>query len=135
MARALQSAAFMSEYHEPVEELAADVRNAHRALVSLQEEIEAVDWYHQRMAACSDPELRRVLEHNRNEEMEHAAMLLEWLRRNHPEWDERLRRMLYTTRPLGPGFEAEAKAAEAGSADPSENGRGLGVGSLRVRAP
>lgn len=126
----------MAEYHEPTEELDADVRNAHRALVSLQEEIEAVDWYHQRMACCTDPELKRVLEHNRNEEMEHASMLIEWLRRTRPEWSERLTKVLYTTRPLGPDFEhttepepggAVAKAAKAATA----SGRGLGIGSLR----
>jgi len=126
----------MSEYHEPTEELAADIRNAHRALVSLQEEIEAVDWYQQRMAACSDPELRRVLEHNRNEEMEHASMLLEWLRRNHPEWDDRLRRALFSTKPLGPELEVEAgekTGGEGGAAAGTDgSGVGLGVGSLRV---
>jgi ferritin-like protein len=125
----------MSEYHEPAEELAADVRNAHRALVSLQEELEAVDWYQQRMAACSDPELRRVLEHNSDEEMEHAAMLLEWLRRNHPKWDLRLRRMLFTTQPLGPEHEGADQATPADAdAGAAANGRGLGVGSLRARS-
>jgi hypothetical protein len=118
----------MSEYHEPVEELDADARDAHRALVSLQEEIEAVDWYHQRRICCRDPELARVLEHNRDEEMEHAAMLLEWLRRKMPGWNERLKPMLFTTRPLGP--EAE-RSSEKPARAPATNGRGLGVGSLK----
>jgi ferritin-like protein len=117
----------MSHYHEPSAELDAGVRDAHRALVSLQEEIEAVDWYHQRMVCCSDPELRRVLEHNRNEEIEHAAMLVEWLRRVDPAWDSRLRKVLFTERPLGP----EPDAVKGSSAPASERGRGLGVGSLR----
>ena len=124
----------MSEYHEPTEELAADVRNAHRALTSLKEEIEAVDWYHQRWAACTDPELRRVLEHNRNEEMEHASMLLEWLRRNQPEWDGHLRRVLYSTKPLGPELEIpadEKTGGEPAASGGSPSGVGLGVGSLR----
>jgi ferritin-like protein len=118
----------MSEYHEPVEELDGDARDAHRALISLQEEIEAVDWYHQRRLCCQDPELARVLEHNRNEEMEHAAMLLEWLRRKMPGWEERLKPMLFTTRALGP--EAD-KNAEAPTRASTTNGRGLGVGSLK----
>lgn len=122
----------MSEYHEPTEELDAGVRDAHRALVSLQEEIEAVDWYHQRMVCCTDPELRRILEHNRNEEMEHAAMLVEWLRRNEPAWDARLRRVLFTAKPLGPESDATPSAA---AAPEGPSGRGLGVGSLRKVGP
>lgn len=122
----------MSEYHEPSAELDAHVRDLHRALSSLKEEIEAVDWYQQRMVCCTDPELRRVLEHNRNEEMEHAAMLVEWFRRHEPAWDERLRKVLFTARPLGP--EAETAAQEKGAPD-APSGRGLGVGSLRKVMP
>src|SRR5687767_26666 len=99
----------MSEYHEPTEELDDRSRDAHRALVSLQEEIEAVDWYHQRLTCCKDPELKRVLEHNRNEEMEHAAMLLEWVRRQLPGWEERLRPILFTSRELGAAADTEGK--------------------------
>jgi ferritin-like protein len=91
----------MSEYHEPVEELDAVVRDMHRAIVSLTEELEAADWYAQRVARCTDPELKRILAHNMNEEMEHAALLIEWLRRRSPEWDGRLRQVLFTTVPLG----------------------------------
>jgi len=68
--------------HEPVEKLAAATPDLHRALVSLREELEAVDWYRQRADACDDAELREILEHNMREEMEHAMMLLEWLRRH-----------------------------------------------------
>lgn len=122
----------MSEYHEPAEELDAYARDAHRALISLKEEIEAIDWYHQRMVCSTDPELRRVLEHNRNEEMEHAAMLVEWFRRHEPAWDERLRRVLFTDKPLGPNLDAE----KLGEASPIANaGLGLGVGSLRKVGP
>ncbi len=121
----------MSEYHEPRAELDASVRDKHRALVSLQEELEAVDWYHQRMVCCTDPELRRILEHNRNEEMEHAAMLVEWLRRNEPAWYARLRQVLFTAKPLGP----EPAAAEGDIAPGGAAGRGLGVGSLRQVKP
>jgi hypothetical protein len=124
----------MAEYHEPYEELSADDRDAHRALESLKEELEAVDWYHQRLVCAHDPELKRVLEHNRNEEMEHAAMLLEWLRRRKPEWDERLRKILYTSRPLGAGFDA-AVQAEKPAATAQARGLGLGLGSLRKVSP
>ena len=87
-------------YHEPVEELSVETRDAHRALVSLQEELEAVDWYQQRMNACRDDELRALMKHNMEEEMEHAAMMLEWLRRKMPRWDEQLRAHLFTEKPI-----------------------------------
>jgi uncharacterized protein len=71
-------------YHEPSELLSEETKNLHRAIVSLKEELEAVDWYQQRADACSDEELRAVLRHNRDEEIEHAMMTLEWLRRKNP---------------------------------------------------
>ena len=71
-------------YHEPVEELSDETRDMHRAIVSLMEELEAIDWYQQRADACKDPELRAILAHNRDEEKEHAAMVLEWIRRRDP---------------------------------------------------
>ncbi len=89
-------------YHEPVEELSAEARDLHRAITSLMEELEAVDWYNQRMEACSDEELRAILEHNRDEEKEHAAMILEWIRRRDPSFDKELRDWLFTDRPLKP---------------------------------
>jgi len=75
-------------YHEPVEALSAETRDMHRAIVSLMEELEAVDWYNQRMDACKDPELRAILKHNRDEEKEHAAMVMEWIRRHDPFTDK-----------------------------------------------
>ena len=87
-------------YHEPVEELKPETRDMHRAIVSLMEELEAVDWYNQRMDACSDPELQAILEHNRDEEKEHAAMVLEWIRRRDPVFDKELRDWLFTDKPL-----------------------------------
>ncbi len=87
-------------YHEPVSELRAETRDLHRAISSLMEELEAVDWYNQRMDACSDPELKAILRHNRDEEIEHAAMVLEWIRRRVPEFDRELRDWLFTDRPL-----------------------------------
>jgi hypothetical protein len=67
-------------YHEPESELSDETRDMHRAIVSLMEELEAVDWYNQRADACKDAELKAILRHNRDEEKEHAAMVLEWIR-------------------------------------------------------
>lgn len=119
----------MSEYHEPADQLPDDVKDAHRAMVSLQEEIEAVDWYNQRHAVCTNPSLARILAHNRDEEIEHAAMTLEWLRRNSPVWDTQLRTYLFTE---GPITEIE-EAAESGggSGDGGESPDGLGIGSRK----
>ena len=81
--------------HEPAELLGEGTRNLHRALVSLIEELEAIDWYQQRADACSDPALKAVLLHNRNEEVEHGMMTLEWLRRNDATFDKFLHRYLF----------------------------------------
>ena len=83
-------------YHEPVEELSDESREMHRAIVSLMEELEAVDWYQQRMDACKDPELKAILAHNRDEEIEHAAMVLEWIRRRNPVFDHELKDNLWS---------------------------------------
>jgi uncharacterized protein len=85
----------MSNYHEPAEELSAQARDFSRALNSLKEEIEAVDWYHQRVDLTKDEQLKEIMAHNRDEEIEHACMTLEWLRRNMPGWDEELRNYLF----------------------------------------
>jgi ferritin-like protein len=82
----------MTAAHESWDALPEQSRNIHRAISSLKEELEAVDWYHQRVTMCSDPELAKILAHNRDEEIEHAAMLLGWLRQHMPTWDENLRR-------------------------------------------
>ena len=80
--------------------LSAETIDRHRAITSLQEELEAVDWYDQRVDATTDPELAALLAHNRDEEKEHAAMTLEWLRRHDPALDENLRTYLFTTVPV-----------------------------------
>lgn len=85
-------------YHEPVNELSDETRDMHRAITSLIEELEAVDWYNQRVDACKDPELRKILEHNRDEEKEHAAMVLEWIRRRDKVMDKELKDYLFTTK-------------------------------------
>lgn len=72
----------------------------HRALISLIEELEAVDWYNQRMDACKDEELKAVLKHNRDEEKEHAAMIMEWIRRNDAAFDHELKDYIFTEKPI-----------------------------------
>ncbi|SDY78630.1 encapsulin-associated ferritin-like protein [Tindallia californiensis] len=114
----------MSNYHEPMELLDEKARNISRALNSLKEEVEAVDWYNQRVAATKDPELKEILAHNRDEEIEHACMTLEWLRRNMDAWDEELRTYLFTEKNI---LEAEETTEEA---DSMAKG-GLSIGDLK----
>jgi ferritin-like protein len=83
-------------WHAPYEKLKPQTQDMARAIQSLMEELEAIDWYGQRMDVTSDDELKRVLEHNRDEEKEHASMLLEWIRRRDPKFDEALRTYLFT---------------------------------------
>ena len=87
-------------YHEPINELTEETRDLHRAISSLMEELEAVDWYNQRMDACKDPELKAILKHNRDEEKEHAAMVLEWIRRRDPKFSEELKDYLFTEKSI-----------------------------------
>lgn len=87
-------------YHEPLEQLSEKTRLMHQAIVSLQEEFEAVDWYRQRADACTDEELQSILLHNMREELEHACMCLEWLRRNDTDFDGYMREYLFTDGPI-----------------------------------
>jgi len=87
-------------FHESVDELSAATRDMHRAIVSLMEELEAVDWYNQRCDACADPELGGILAHNRDEEKEHAAMLMEWIRRHDPGFSGQMKTYLFTEKPI-----------------------------------
>jgi len=87
-------------YHEQIDELSDQTRDMHRAITSLMEELEAVDWYNQRVDACKDEELRTILAHNRDEEKEHAAMVLEWIRRQDPVMDKELKDYLFTERAI-----------------------------------
>ena len=82
--------------HEALDKLRPATLERHRAIVSIMEELEAIDWYDQRVDASDDPELAAVLAHNRDEEKEHAAMTLEWLRRHDPVLDQHLRTYLFT---------------------------------------
>ena len=118
-------------YHEPIEQLADKTRDMHRALVSVQEELEAVDWYQQRADATEDEELKGLLLHNMREEIEHACMVLEWLRRNHPHFAEQMNIYLYTKKPI---LEAEEEDANLGSAGEDSHARSLNkftIGSMK----
>jgi ferritin-like protein len=116
--------------HEPEASLAPETIDRHRAITSIQEELEAVDWYDQRVDASTDTELAGILAHNRDEEKEHAAMTLEWLRRHDPVLDRHLRTYLFTTDPV---LETEG---EAGGGQAGGDGSGsLGIGSLPAERP
>jgi hypothetical protein len=86
--------------HEEIDDLSDETRDMHRAIVSLMEELEAIDWYNQRVDAAKDDELKAILTHNRDEEKEHAAMVLEWIRRRDPAFDHELRDYLFTDQPI-----------------------------------
>ena len=119
--------------HEPADAMSSDVIDRHRAIVSIQEELEAVDWYDQRVAATDDASLGAILAHNRDEEKEHAAMTLEWLRRRDPALSEKLRLYLFTEGSIL-GREEAATAADAGPAEAtgaSASDGSLGIGSLK----
>ena len=113
--------------HEAKEDLAPATLDRHRGIVSLMEELEAMDWYQQRIDAAGDPDLTAVLAHNRDEETEHAAMSLEWLRRQDPVLDEHLREYLFTEGSIV-ALEAEIEG-EGGGGAPGDGS--LGIGSLR----
>jgi ferritin-like protein len=121
-----------AELHEPAELLRADTIERHRAMVSLMEELEAIDWYDQRIDASGDEALRGVLTHNRDEEKEHASMALEWLRRHDPELDRFLRAYLFSEEDIAAraeeleGDDGSEERPAVGGADGS-----LGIGSLR----
>ena len=88
------------KHHEPREKLPDKVLDQHRAIASLIEELEAVMWYHERAAVTEDEDLRAVIEHNRDEEIEHAMMNLEWVRRSWPEFDDQMKTYLFTDKPI-----------------------------------
>jgi uncharacterized protein len=111
-----------STFHESPDLLKPQTMDRHRAIASLMEELEAVDWYDQRVDAAKDEELRAILAHNRDEEKEHAAMVLEWLRRRDPKWNDELREYLFTSESIVGREEATDQQAVDGS---------LGIGSLR----
>ena len=117
--------------HEPEDRLSPEAIDRHRAIVSIMEELEAVDWYDQRAAATTDPELAEILVHNRDEEKEHAAMTLEWLRRHDPSLDEQLRRYLFRDLPIMKLEEGATAGAACGEASGGASDGPLGIGSLK----
>jgi ferritin-like protein len=119
--------------HEDAELLRPETIDRHRAWTSLQEELEAADWYDQRVDAAGDTELKEILAHNRDEEKEHAAMVLEWLRRRDPKLDEHLRTYLFTegsVLDIEDGATSSESSEEAPSPSPAARGS-LGIGSLK----
>jgi ferritin-like protein len=119
-------AAASASLHESPEHLRGETIDRHRAIVSLMEELEAIDWYDQRIDAAGDEELRRILAHNRDEEKEHAVMLLEWIRRRDPALDRNLRKYIYREEPI---VEIEERDQEP-EVSPQTSGS-LAIGSLR----
>ena len=101
-------------FHESAQELTPQTRDLHRAIVSLMEELEAIDWYQQRIDATTDEALRTILIHNRDEEKEHASMVLEWIRRHDPVFDANLKKYLFTTSPITERAEASESPAPGG---------------------
>ena len=114
-------------YHESESKLRPETQDNHRALTSMQEELEAADWYDQRVDAATDQDLKDLLGHNRDEEKEHFAMLLEWFRRRDAKMDAHLKEYLFTTGSLI----AREKAGKGGEGADAEGGGSLGIGSLK----
>ena len=114
--------------HEASELISEDTRNMHRALVSLKEELDAVDWYAQRAEACTDDALRDVLVHNQNEEIEHAMMLLAWIRRHSPVFDANIGIYVLAA---GPARALDEGAAPALGGARSSSAGSLGIGSMK----
>lgn len=126
-------------FHERFEDLTAETRDMHRAISSLMEELEAVDWYQQRVDATADEDLKAILGHNRDEEIEHAMMVLEWIRRRNPAFDANARTYLFSKGPVtavedsrtgGEGGGGEAAGAAPSSERPADGS--LGIGSLKL---
>lgn len=118
-----------AELHEDADKLSPATIDRHRAIVSLMEELEAVDWYDQRVEATDDESLAELLAHNRDEEKEHAAMNLEWLRRHDAGFDEQLRTYLFTDQPLL-AVEAASEGDEPAGTTRTGADIGLGIGGL-----
>jgi hypothetical protein len=119
------------QLHEPAESLRVETMDHHRAVTSLVEEFEAIDWYDQRVDATTDEELKAILRHNRDDEKEHAAMVLEWIRRRDPQLDTQLRKYLFTTTPITDQAAAAEGDGTGPAADAAPVTSSLGIGPLR----
>lgn len=123
--------------HEDRSILGPDILDRHRAISTLMEELQAIDWYDQRIKACDNLELRAILSHNRNEEVEHASMLLEWLRRHDAAFDQQLKKYLFTHGPIRDTGAAPAatQSGAVGTANPATTDTttdSLAIGGLRA---
>lgn len=112
-----------NDYHESWEKMSEKARDVVRAINSLKEEVDAVDCYNQRVDLCTDKELKEIMEHNAKEEMEHAMMLLEWLRRNQDGWDEQMSTYLFTKKNI-------LQVEEDAESEEDSSGKDLGIGEL-----
>ncbi len=113
-------------YSEPYDALDERTRDISRAITSLREELEAIDWYNQRVHTTKDAELAGVMAHNRDEEIEHAAMALEWLRRNMDKWDDELKTYLFSS-----GSLLEVEGEEGGEGTEGSSATSLSIGDLK----
>ena len=116
--------------HEPAEQLSDKTIELHRAIVSLMEEFEAIDWYSQRADACKDTQLQAILRHNMNEEIEHASMALEWIRRNVDKFNEALKLYLFTTGDVTT-LEEAAKQGKEGTTNRQNKGVRVTIGDMK----
>jgi ferritin-like protein len=123
----------MTEYHESTDALPEEAKDFHRALKSLCEELEAVDWYHQRVSTTQDVELRQLLIHNRDEEIEHSCMLLEWLRRKMPGWDSQMQTYLFKDSGIVELEESGTGGQDTKEAQPNGKSGGTMPGDLNLR--
>lgn len=117
-----------SHYHEPPELLSDHSNDLHRAIASLMEELEAIDWYQQRVEACTDAKLREILIHNKNEEIEHAFMILEWIRRRDPLFDSNARTYLFSKSSI---IQARKHIVDDDAAGDSSTQGSLGIGCMK----
>ncbi len=118
-------------YHESEAELSQETKEIHRVLASFIEELEAVDWYHQRVDVTQDESVKAILAHNRDEEIEHAVMCLEWLRRHMPKFDEELRTYLFTRDPITELENGEEEGEETQTESQGKQGGTLGIGKIQ----
>jgi ferritin-like protein len=116
--------------HEPAEQLSDKTIEVHRAIVSLMEELEAIDWYSQRADACKDAQLQAILKHNMEEEIEHASMTLEWIRRNVDKFNEALKLYLFTTGDVTT-LEEAAKEDKGGTTNRHNKGVRVTIGDMK----
>ena len=116
--------------HEPADKLSDRTIELHRAIVSLMEELEAIDWYSQRSDASKDADLQAILRHNMNEEIEHACMTLEWIRRNVDKFDEALKQYLFTSGDVTT-IEEAAKEGNAKSVKRENRGMRATLGAMK----